>query len=48
MNVDEVVRIALKSYKSDDITVITWDVNLQRALKFPKEARQTPRRYFYF
>ncbi|MFW9783851.1 MAG: SDR family NAD(P)-dependent oxidoreductase, partial [Candidatus Heimdallarchaeota archaeon] len=48
MNVDEVVRIALDSYKSDEIIVITGDVNVQRVLKSRKEARDTPGRYFYF
>jgi hypothetical protein len=48
MNVDEVVKIALGSYKSDDIIVITGDVNVQRVLKSRKEARETPGRYFYF
>jgi short-subunit dehydrogenase len=48
MNVDEVVKIALDSYKSDDIIVITGDVNVQRVLKSRKEARETPGRYFYF
>jgi short-subunit dehydrogenase len=48
MNVDEVVRIALDSYKSDDIIIITGDVNVQRVLKSRKEARRTPGRYFYF
>lgn len=48
MNVDEVVKIALDSYKSDDIIVITGDVNVQRVLKSRKEARESPGRYFYF
>jgi short-subunit dehydrogenase len=48
MNVDEVVKIALDSYKSDDTIVITGEVNVQRVLKFRKEAREIPGRYFYF
>ncbi|MHA1987449.1 MAG: SDR family NAD(P)-dependent oxidoreductase [Promethearchaeota archaeon] len=48
MNVDEVVKIALDSYKSDEIIVITGDVNVQRVLKSRREARETPGRYFYF
>ncbi len=48
MNVDEVVKIALDSYKNDDIIVITGDVNVQRVLNFRKEAREIPGRYFYF
>lgn len=48
MNVDEVVKIALDAYKSDDIIVITGDVNVQRVQKSRKEARETPGRYFYY
>jgi short-subunit dehydrogenase len=48
MNVDEVVKIALDSYKSDDIIVITGDVNVQRVVNFRKEARKTPGRYFHY
>jgi short-subunit dehydrogenase len=48
MNADEVVKIALDSYKSDEIIIITGDVNVQRVLKSRNEARETPGRYFYF